>query len=288
MRLTNLHQLPDSIVRAITQTGYDGRTNDLYNISASDLISPLRKSLLEFRHDNEIIEDVSDNIWILFGNCIHYILGKQDEESIIERRFEAFINDFTVTGKPDNYSPKTKTLIDYKVTSTYTLIYSPNGKQDWVEQMNVYVWLLRKNGYEVDECKIVAILRDWQERESELKLDYPKVAIQQIHIPIWTKEKQEKFIWDKLDQRKIHMSLPDDKLPVCTPEERWATPTTWAFLKTVDSAKATRVLKTEEEANVFAKANPELMMVVRPGEDRRCQKYCSVNQFCYYWKGKYG
>jgi hypothetical protein len=288
MKLTNSYQLPESIVRAIQLDDYDGNTPDPWNISTSKLIAPLRKALLEDRHDSELIEDVSDNIWRLFGNSMHYVLSKQGDTCITEKRISAFVNDFTVTGKPDNYDPKTYTLLDYKVTSAWTFVFSQKeGKREWTEQMNVYIWLLRKNGFRVDSCRIIAILRDWQEREAQKSLDYPQVAIQQIDIPIWTDYEQDEFIWNKLDERKKYKDLPDDRLPLCSDAERWKTPDTYAFVKDRFAAKAVRVFKDELEAEKFANENPKLEMIIRKGEDRRCMRYCGVAKFCSYYKENY-
>src|SRR3990167_5697318 len=279
MQLKNIYNLPESIVRAIQLDDYD-YPKDIWTIPTSQLISPLRKSLLEQRHDSELVEDVSDNIWRLFGNCMHYILGKQGDGKIVEKRIGAFINDFTVTGKPDNFDPITGTLLDYKVTSVWSLIFSPEGKREWTEQMNVYVWLLRKNRYVVNLAKIIAILRDWQEREAQKNLDYPQVAIQQLDIDLWTEEVQEGFIWEKLNQRKQYQTLPDDRLPVCTEEERWKAPDVYAFKKEVDSERAVRVFKDELEADKYGLDNPKLIKEVRVGESRRCLRYCSVKNLC--------
>lgn len=287
MRYTNVFNLPETIVNAIIADDYD-YPKDKFRIPANMLISPLRQMLLRKRHDHEIIEDVSDNVWRLLGQAMHYIIDKNTGDNVIKDRLEVFINDYYVTGKPDYFDPNTGTLLDYKVTSAWTLVFNPEqGKKEWSEQINVYAWLLSKLGYEVNNAKIIAILRDWNAREQQKNLDYPINSIQTIEIPLWTEDEQEKFITDKLSEINTFSPYHDDGLPVCSPEDRWQEATTWAFYKKDGDEKAYRVMKTEESAINFEKDNPKLIKKVREGSDRRCLKYCSVAKFCSYYKSKY-
>jgi len=297
MRYTNLYNLPDEIVKAITTDDYDHPTDEK-TIPVHVLISPVKKAILESRHDDEIVEDVSDNVWRMFGSAIHYILDKQqDTPSVSEKRLTVPMDDgYRVTGKADRFDHATKELRDFKVTSTWTYIFSQkDGRKEWEEQLNMYAWLRRRGGWEVQSLKIIAILRDWQQRESSKSSDYPQTAVQEISIPLWTQEVQEEFVLQRLAQLKQAQSSSDDSIQECSPEQRWASADTFAVYRKNRKGthhKACRVLKTNKEAEEWAIENighgvvgkEDWEIEERKGEDKRCNSYCSVNRWCHYYK----
>jgi hypothetical protein len=288
-KMTNKHNLPNSIVTAITKDDYDYSTDEK-TISATTLIQPTRVALLNKRHRGEVVEDVADNIWRLFGTSIHYILAKQDveENDICEKRLSTSIDEWTLTGKPDMYKAKTKTLRDFKVTSVWKYIYGPKeGFKEWTEQLNIYAYLLRKSGVEVEFCTITAILRDWAQREAFKSPDYPQIAIKDIPIEVWDIAKQEAFICQKINSLREYNDKADEELPLCTEKERWATETTYAVMKE-GRKTALRVLGTEKEAEKWANNNghTKVTIDVRKGVDKRCDAYCSVNKWCKYHQEK--
>ena len=282
MRYTNNFNLPPEIVKAIVNDDYDHPTDEK-TIPCSKLISPPRINILSKRHDNEIVKDISDDIWALLGTSVHYILSKQsDGVAIIEHRISVPYNGYVITGKPDYYNPQTGEIKDYKVSSVWKYIYGPTeGYTEWEEQLNVYAWLLRKSGSTVAKLTITAILRDWQQREAWNNPSYPNIQIQQIDLPLWSEEDQEKFVSEKLSALLRNDGLADGELDLCTPSQRWASPTTWALMKE-GRKSAVKVFKELPEIEV-----PEGCSIVeRPGKDKRCENYCNVNKFCEYYKEK--
>jgi len=289
MRYTNVHHLSKEIVSAITNDDYDHPTDDK-TIPCSQLIAPPRITILRKRHEDKLVKDVSEEIWSLLGTAVHYILSKQTSDNVtIEQRLIWPINGYRVTGKPDLYNHDTETLEDYKITSVYKVIFGQKeGYKDWTEQLNVYAWLLRKNGLEVRCSSITAILRDWNLRDSKRNADYPEIQIVKIPIEIWSEKAQEEFISQKLETLKYSKDNTDEDLPLCTAEERWASPTSWAIKK--DGRKiAVRVFNSVNEAEAYLVSSKEFenhTIEVREGEDRRCANYCPVNQFCSYYQSK--
>ena len=47
---------------------------------------------------------------------------------------------------------------------------------------------------------------------------------------------------------------------------------------------ALRVLNSQEEAEEWMAANGGDHIEVRPGEDKKCKDYCSVCEFCNYYR----
>jgi hypothetical protein len=112
-------------------------------------------------------------------------------------------------------------------------------------------------------------------------------------VPLADKDEVREYILERIALHKEAMELPDDQLPPCTPEERWANPTTWAVYKNSNKT-AYRVLGSEDEARGLLTKMAELCpkdefrIEVRPGADRRCESFCSVAKWCEYFKKKGG
>jgi hypothetical protein len=73
----------------------------------------------------------------------------------------------------------------------------------------------------------------------------------------------------------------EDDIPVCTEEERWSKPTTWAVLKEKGAKRAVNggLYESESEAKEHAKRISGAVER-REGSCARCMDYCRVRQFC--------
>ena len=222
MKYTNRFDLPQSIFDAIARETYDlDRSRDNV-ISVSALIDTPKIRQLKLRHWNEIEDDISNTIWMLLGSSIHSVLERaKHEDRLIEQRLYQDIDGFTISGKVDLYEKEEKIIQDYKVTSTYGFTKGEGYKKEWEQQLNCYAWLYRKAGFEVNELKIVAILRDWQRRISLTDTRYPNIPLIVVNVPLWSLEKQEKFIRDRLNNHMLSANLDDGDIPECSEEDRW-------------------------------------------------------------------
>jgi len=147
------------------------------------------------------------------------------------------------------------------------------GKIDWEYQLNLYAYLVRAHGHEVSGLKINAIVRDWARRNVG-KTDYPETPIVQIDVPLWSFEDQDNFIKQRI---ALHAATVMDDPPLCTPDERWAKPETWALQK-VGAKRATKIFYLKEDADAALK--PGLEIIHRPGVNTRCVSFCDVKQYC--------
>lgn len=276
MKYTNLANLPDAIVRAVTNDPY---TKGDADFSITQLLNPPRISALERAHYNEIEIDVSDRIWSLIGQVAHGILERAEMAGIAERRLYAEINGTRISGGMDRYH--NGVLQDYKVTSVYKV---RNGlSKEWEEQMNCYAYLLRKNNIQVHKLEIIAILRDWSKMEARRDGEYPRVQIVTLDVPMWSDTSCLFYLEDRIGK---HLNARNNRnLPDCTESERWAKPASWAVKKD-GRVKALRVLPSENEALEFIKYKRETTAFVeyRPGESTRCEYYCPVSNFCEQFK----
>ncbi len=254
--LTNEYGLPQSLVNAIANDQYDGPRNDLSVISVTTLISPPKIRMLRHRHQGEITEDVSQKVWILLGQSVHSILERAESgNDLVEQRLTMQVGDRTVSGKTDLYN-EYGVISDYKVTSTWAIVFSPEGKKEWIEQLNCLALLYRNAGFEVKKLQIVAILRDWSAANAKKGGDYPKIPVVVVDIPLWSKCDQEAFVHQRVMLHRAAEGLIDDTIPACTSEERWQTQTKFAVMKN-DNKRADKVFDDLAEANEYMAAQDQ-------------------------------
>ena len=293
MKFTNNQNLPEEIVRAIVADDYDFRDPTLKTLSATQLNSPTKQIVLEARHSDEATEDVSDNIWKLLGTSVHYIIDKQSlpgDKILKQRIITPIFDDYKITGKIDNFSLESGALKDYKVTSVWKYVYKDKdgGLNEYIEQLNVYAWLLESIGYSVQSISNILIFRDWEESKVAGNDSYPSKAILEIPQPLWARQDQEKFIFSKVKEIENALTVSDDDIAICSPRERWQTQTTWAIRKR-GNKKAMRVLPSLQEAKDWMDTNCDIGASIdieeRPGIDKRCNpKYCPMCHWCNHYK----
>jgi hypothetical protein len=275
MKYTNIAGLPAPLVSAIQYDDYDR----VGHISATGLIEPVRMHQLKQRHDSEISVDAADCIWRLIGSIGHKILERADTTNhLSEERITAKVLGWTVSTKPDLLAPD-MTLSEYKFTSCWAV---KNEKIDWVRQMNVQDWIYRQNGFNAARLRIVAILRDWSKLQAHRDREYPQVGVVIREVPQWSVDEQKRYIEERVMLHQCAEEVPTDELPICSDEERWKKPDSWACIK-VGNKKATRVFSTEHDANVYTTGWPKSInwkIEHRPGSYQRCLYYCDVREFC--------
>jgi hypothetical protein len=188
-----------------------------------------------------------------------------------ERTMSTEVEGVNVTGTFDLYY-EDGVLTDYKFVSVWTTM---NGvKEEWQQQLNLYVHLLRLTGACVETLQIVAIYRDWSKSKA-FDSNYPSTQVQTFAVPLWPSEVTENFL---LERVRLHMKAETGEVLPCTPEERWERPTRFAVMKR-GQKRAVRVFDTREEAEGnITKA--DLYVEERPGSSVRCESYCRVASFC--------
>lgn len=290
-KLTNKAGLPKTIVEVLTRADYERDPKKYYVTELTD--SP-RTVQLRKRHGSEIVEDVSDKIWALLGNAVHYILEKvSDKNRFTEERLELNLLDRKITGRSDLLEEQENKLIlsDYKISSTWTYIYGSNT-QKWEEQLNIYDYMWYKQGFNIDELQVVLIMRDWSKGKARKDKEYPQVQIQVVKVKKWSHQEQEEFIKKHLTALIESENVTDTELPLCSETDRWKKETAFAVMKNKNK-RAVRVLPTAEDAqryltgcqNKDSKSNYYIQE--RKGEDSKCKEYCHVCQWCNYYKEHY-
>tara|TARA_R100001510_G_C7656678_1_gene216979 strand:- start:2734 stop:3609 length:876 start_codon:yes stop_codon:yes gene_type:complete len=280
---TNEHNIPEVIVNAIVNDTYTRGESD---ISVTGLLQPPRIAVLRKKHEADLVADVSDEVWKLFGQVCHDLFERanKDKNNIeTERRMFTEVDGWTISGQADIYEKNTKTLSDFKVTSVWSVIYA-DTKRDWEYQLNLYRYLYYLETNELPEkLQIIAICRDWNKRESQKRDNYPECQVVTINIPVWTVEQTKKFLQERLDIHKKAWSgyLSGETIPLCNDEERWKKEDKYAVHKG-QNVRALKLFDNKEEAEKFANdLDMKTNIIFRQGESSRCSgNYCGVADFC--------
>lgn len=281
MIITNKLNLPESFVNMAKQD-YIFADNE-YRVTS--LLKGIRETILERRHFDEIEQDVSDMIWLLFGTAVHGILEHQTEgdNELKEERIKVTIGDYLLSGQFDLYNDETKTITDYKTCSVWKVIFGDYS--DWRRQTLIYAYMIRRFGFWADNAEIIALMKDHSKRDAKIKENYPQLPVQKIKFKFTDEDFTEIEEWLKARFTEIAEAekLPDDELPLCTPEERFNSGDKYAVMKK-GRKTAMRVLGSMEEAEKWQADNGGDFIETRKGEDKKCKDYCSACEFCNYYR----
>lgn len=313
MIITNRKGLPQALVAACSNDPYSAGTAD---ISITRLLAPPRQVALMKQHADELTEDVADRIWALRSQGIHAVLERAaGVNEISEVRWERECLGWRVSGKLDLVSLADGTLTDWKDTSVWSikdaLDPKTTGKVEWEQQVNLLADFGRYNGYrdKIKNVQVVAFGRDWRKNERLRYGDeYPDAEVTVIPLPLWDHERARVFLEQRVSaHQQAQLDLAANgpvELTLCTPEERWAQPTTYAVCKVgnktairlyldrgVDSVLSAEALTKDygdepgplsarQLADKHARSQPGLEVRVRPGKSPRCEQYCAALPHC--------
>jgi hypothetical protein len=280
--MTNRHNLPEEVVRALSKNRYSGDAEDSSvqtDYSATTLLAPTQQTILKRRYPACNEEDVIDRFFSLFGQIAHTLMEEHgSDDALTEKRFYTQVLGKVISGAIDNY--KDQIISDYKSTSVYKI--QKKSYEDWERQLNIYAFLCRNQTpmLTVRSLRIIAIIRDWQASKADIPA-YPSAPIVEIPLTLWTIEEQTAYVEDRVLRLNASVDLPDHLLPSCTNEERWMGDSKWAVMKK-DGKRAVRLFDTqgEAEAYVMTECLAIYTVVERPGIPRRCMQYCAASKMC--------
>jgi hypothetical protein len=288
MQITNNYDLPQAVVDGVKRI--NSRYEPAGDISVTGLIQPPRIRQLTIRHWDEIVVDITDLLYMVYGTIAHDIFeAGAPDTAVAEERLSMQCNDWEVTGKSDlaDFTHMSGGVLDdYKFTSVWSYIF---GREEWEEQLNLYALLWEENGFKINELRIVALFRDWMRSRAERDDSYPQQGAMVMPITHWVNSRQIFFLKDRVMAHQAAQGMPDNKLPPCTDDERWIR-SDWALYKRTKSGQwSKRAAKVEDTKELMlsycdlASINLEsdqYRIEHRPGEPTRCLHYCKVNQFC--------
>lgn len=210
-----------------------------------------------------------------------------EEKYVFEKTMRLDVGKIVLYGTFDLYDKVTGILYDYKFTSCHSYVY-PDARKKWFTQTNIYAYMIKTVlGLPVNGIKVVAFFRDWNEYGMQRNSDYPPRQVMEVNIPLgsgnpnvpWDEE-VSKYINERV---ALHVSAEEGRYVPCDGADRWAKAEEFA-IKTPGAKKALRVVANQGFANNFIEENrhkyDKMYIEHRPGESRRCEKYCSVSSVC--------
>ena len=274
---TNVHNIDPIVAEALSKDTYV----KVGDISVTGLVAPVQATFLIRDHQDEITTDISERIRQWIGTIIHAELAKVDlpPGGIKEQRFITEVEGWEVSGQIDRWLPEGNTLTDYKATGVTQYNRALEGaKPEWEKQVNLYAALMRRNGYTVDRCEVVAILID-HTRGRVGQAGYPASGAPTVELRCWPHEEAEAYLSERV---RAYQAAAKDGYDPCTLEERWGKSDQWAVKKAGNKyAMKGGVFEDFEEATEFRKRAGVLTdLEYRPGASARCQVWCKAFPFC--------
>jgi hypothetical protein len=282
MKITNLYNLPEPLVSVVENDPYTTEVD--WDISTTTLLSPPRIAQLKKRNDNELVEDVSENIYRLIGTNTHHILERVTTKHCIkEKRFSAYVNGWKVSGQIDLFELKSGILSDWKITSVWSVIHGIKPEHEAQLNINAYLMSKGKDPFlKVEKLQVVNLIRDWSKHQIKKSSNYPQCQVSVQDVPMWPVEQAKEYVYHRVKMHQRAVETPSNELPECTPEERWERPTKYAVMKK-GRKSALRVLDSHEDAEKYIEDNSldkNHSIDIREGESVRCESYCNVNFAC--------
>jgi hypothetical protein len=278
MKLTNVHNLPEPFVAAVSADEYERGDADY---TTTELIKPVRIVAYTRKHWAEIEEDVSDRVWAFQGLTKHIVLeriAKLDPvRYLVEERFTwTMPGGRRISGKIDLYDRQTRTLYDWKETSVWKFMIGDT--KEWEQQSNVNLFLMRMHDSDPKQLVNVAILKDFKARMARTtkKKDYPKCAIHLTPLPMWTVAQAQDYILKRIAAHDKGAVDP----PVCTKEERWQRDQEYAVMKRGKKNAVRKVSDLDQAEAIASSCGPDHYVEERKAEPIRCLDFCAVQMFC--------
>lgn len=271
MKFTNKLDLPQALADAVSNDPYD---NGGAWRSVTQLIAPPRQVALRKKHEEEIEEDVSERLYSLYGQIVHSILERSNTKDLAEGRLCTECFGKKISGGYDVLQLADGRLSDWKFSTVWK---AKGDNEDWVAQVNLLALLFRIQKVEIKELQVILLMRDHSKPKARRVPDYPQLPVQKIPIPLWSEDEQMRYLETRV---KLHLAA-EEKLPLCTPAERWTKPSIYAVMKKGrKSAVKLHDEKASAEEAITAWQDPAYYLEVRSGESTRCLDYCNVSKFC--------
>lgn len=221
MKYTNKYGLPNAFVRAVVNDPYDKGASDF---SATGLANPPRATALINQNPEACEVDVTSRVAAIIGQGSHSIAERAARPGLDlceERLFAKFDVDgvtYTVSAALDLYETDTGNLMDWKTTKAFAFSKKAGSgkKPEWIEQLNIGAELLRRNGHEPKRLTIIAMLKDWSQRDAGQN-GMPQSEVIAVELPLWTSEEATTHIETRI---RAHVAALKE-LPLCSSKETW-------------------------------------------------------------------
>lgn len=288
MRWTNKLNLPDALYQAISRDPY---SNEGAWRSVTQLIAPPRLVYLRKQHDADIEEDISDGLYMLYGQLVHHLLERANVLDMVEKRLFLTVKGKLISGAFDSMRIEAdgfNRLSDWKFSTAWKAV---GESEEWLTQMNFLRHLLMHGfwdkqctkpvGMKVDALEVVLLMRDHSKPRARRDSNYPQLPIARLQFECWTKEKTEEILHQKI---QTHIDA-ETSLPLCSSSEMWEREAVYAVRK-IGRKSAVKLFDDEKKAITYMRSfNSTLYYLMKRKQERvRCESYCMVAPFCSQFK----
>lgn len=266
----------------------------LGDYSVTQLIDTPRRVQLLRRHGSKVKATPESQIASFVGTGVHKYWEEClraysliDNKYEVERRITVSILDRIISGTFDILMGH-ETIYDVKTCKVWKVIFDPNH-EEWTKQLNLYIHMLCMRGIKVKKAYIIAQFLDWIGANAVRDKQYPQDAAVQFEIPIWEPAKAEALLMERISLHKAAENVPDDQLMECSRKERWErfsddVNVKYAVMKNREAKRAKRVFDALDDAVKYFwgdhKLGTDAVIEIRYAQRKRCEEWCSANQFC--------
>ncbi|MFH1664904.1 MAG: hypothetical protein ABIA77_02035, partial [Candidatus Omnitrophota bacterium] len=255
MKIINDLGMPDHAFKAICLRMGRLEPPKLDYIGVSALMGAPLPRYLHARYWHQLEVKASETMNALQGQMGHLLFDKVETETETEIHLKVEFEGARIMGIADYYDPKLLTLGDAKFKQVNAVTAGTiRGTADLETQLNIYCWMARKMGYDVQHLQGDIYINGWTVYKAYGDSAYPKAPYLKLSIPIWEENFTANYVRERIrvhDTRAvnllnklgagniyaadIHLLTDMDaamfEIPVCTDEERFAQPTKWAVMK---------------------------------------------------------
>lgn len=285
---------------AYHSTLYTGNPPRAGKVSATGIISPLRKVLLAIKYPDQAPKDVADLMASAKGTAMHEGMTRAliaaNEGYLCEQRIERDILGWKVSGEFDiltadkqikdlkfvsNYNLKLleedRAILDSSWSMEEVLQFTPTyGK--YVCQLSIYRYLLSEQHDDILPFGSILFSLNNGSDFGQYKID------SQVTFPLFPNEAVEEFLTNRVALLQQHVS--NDTLPLCTDVERGYKPPEYRLarmspttgkMRTVSGSKFSDAAQFQHY--VMTKAKPGDQQVITEAEYKLCN-YCDQKLVC--------
>jgi len=271
--VTNIHNIPERITRVM----YPPRKKNPERFSVTDLIGePLPRTLWIEKFDDLVI-DCSDNLIALQGIALHdKIEAVVPTEEEAEHKIETPIDGVVVVGKADIYHDEV--ISDVKQTKVWGPTYQETLDK-WTAQTNIYAWQYRKLGKKVVKLVADVFYKDWSVTKKQFTARYPKIAYEEIELPLWDFDRQEQYVRQQLEFHRMNPHIE------CSMEGKWQR----FEIKKKDRKTPLYTANNAKEANRWMadfKKKKGVDCWAEKSDPLNCMFFCNSRSVCPHAKGR--
>lgn len=289
MKISNNYNLDKRYVKAL-ESDYQYKDK---RYSVTETLRSPREAILIRRHNDEIVQDVAECVWLFFGTAFHEKMEKLAEDFvevslIVYEQFKDLVKEqkteydpendcyhyfikptlkeekftyacknspYTLSGITDCYNVLSQEITDYKTASVWKVIF--RTYDEYIEQIKKYAFLVSENGYPCFKGKVDLFLKDWNKREKEKTRDsYPDTALTSVAFEVSYGDivQTKKKVEDYFVEIERCEKLADDDLPLCSKENRtFNRGSQWKVYKIGQQKAVKASLTSYEEAMSYMK-----------------------------------